>query len=147
MSLSTREIPESTRQMLDNDRAFADAGVQLVDCRRGYAVVAMKVQERMLNGYGACHGGWLLFLSDAAFGCAANSHGTIGLSANSQVSFISSGQHGETLTAVCQLRHHYGRNGLYDITITGESGNLVAEARATARFRTDQILTGEGIAK
>ncbi|QBJ97324.1 hotdog fold thioesterase [Rhodococcus sp. ABRD24] len=136
MNTTDTVIPVSTRDMLTRDRAFADAGLSLRNCEVGTATVTMTVSERMLNGYGRCHGGWLLFLADATFGCAANSHGLVAVSAYAQMNFISGATLGETLSAQACLKHRHGRNGIYDVSIRGGDNRLVAEFRATARFKT-----------
>src|SRR5690606_5652994 len=90
-------ITEATRTMLDADTASASLGIDVVKARDGHAVARMRVTERMVNGHGIAHGGFLFLLADTTFACACNSHGPVTVAAGAEISFITSARLGDEL--------------------------------------------------
>ena len=75
-------------------------------------------------------------LADTAFAMACNpSTGratrmpTITVAAGADISFLKATRAGQTLTAHARRRALSGRSGLYDVTVTDETGDVVAEFR------------------
>ena len=111
-----------------SDAASRMLGIELTDYGPGWARTRMTVRDDMVNGHGICHGGLIFSLADTAFACACNSWGPVTVAAGADISFIASGRRGDRLTAEARVRARYGRNGVYDVTITrGEQ--LIAEFR------------------
>ncbi len=54
----------SAEAMFERDRASQGLGMLLEEVREGYARLSMTVRGDMLNGYGACHGGFIFALAD-----------------------------------------------------------------------------------
>ncbi len=124
---------ESARRMMAADVASAALGIELAELAPGQAVCTMAVTERMVNGHAICHGGYVFLLADTAFACACNSHGPVTVAAGAEISFVSPAQAGETLTATALERTRFGRNGIYDVTVRGGDGRVVAEFRGRSR--------------
>ncbi|GAA3100673.1 hypothetical protein GCM10020001_016850 [Nonomuraea salmonea] len=72
---------ESARRMMDADTASAALGIEPTELGDGRAVCRMTVTERMVNGHGLCHGGYVFLLADTAFAGACNSHGPVTVAA------------------------------------------------------------------
>ncbi|MEU7892413.1 hydroxyphenylacetyl-CoA thioesterase PaaI [Nonomuraea sp. NPDC049152] len=119
--------------MMAADVASAVLGIELVSLAPGQAVCKMAVTERMINGHALCHGGYVFLLADTTFACACNTHGPVTVAAGAEISFVSAARAGETLTATALERTLFGRNGIYDITVRGEDGRVVAEFRGRSR--------------
>ena len=64
---------KTLKEMLSHDRFAAEAGVELLEVREGYAKARMLVTDKHLNGGGVCQGGALFTLADLAFAAVANS--------------------------------------------------------------------------
>jgi len=91
----------------------------------------------MVNGHGIAHGGYLFLLADTAFAYACNSHGPVTVAAGAEISFVTSAQLGDELSAVALERTRYGRNGIYDVTVyrqTPTGRAVVAEFRGRSRI-------------
>ncbi|MBD3941864.1 hotdog fold thioesterase [Microbacterium sp. NEAU-LLC] len=129
--------------MLRRDRASAALGM-VVECDEpGEAVVSMRVRDDMTNGFGITHGGMVFALADTAFAIACNepasgagaASGAAGagegvtVAAGADISFLKATRAGQTLTARAHRRALAGRSGLYDVTVTDETGEVVAEFR------------------
>ena len=115
--------------MYARDLTCQALGITLDDVGAGRAVLAMRVSDAMVNGHGIVHGGYLFLLADAAFAYASNSHGPVAVAQSAHVTFLRAVEPGEVLTAEAVERVRYGRSGLYDVTVAGSDGTVVAELR------------------
>lgn len=117
------------RPMLQNDRASAMLGMTIDVDEPGHAVVTMRVRRDMLNGFAITHGGVVFALADTAFALACNEDEAVTVAAGADVSFLKATTEGQLLTASARRRFRRGRTGLYDVTVTDETGEVVAEFR------------------
>lgn len=108
------------------DRIFINSGMREVAIGAGTAVVEMTVREDMLNGHDVCHGGALFKLADTTMAIAANSYNEVALGAAADISFVDSVRQGDVVRAETTERSRRGRTCLYDVTLTGPDGRLVA---------------------
>lgn len=122
----------AVQRMLKDDIASNTLGIELIELSRGGATVTMTVSETMLNGHAIVHGGYVFLLADTAFACACNSYGPVTVAAGAQITYIAPVHRGERLVARAIERARYGRNGIYDICVSGPNG-VVAEFRGTSR--------------
>ncbi len=122
-----------------NDQASQGLGMTLVSVAPGEAVMAMPVTERMLNGHGTCHGGFIFTLADSAFAFACNTYNEASVAAQCQISFLRPARLGDVLTAHATERHREGRAGIYDISVTA-GPDVVAEFRGHSRTTGKPIL-------
>ena len=114
--------------MMASDAASRLLGIELHEYGKGWARTQLTVRDDMVNGHGICHGGVIFSLADTAFACACNSWGPVTVAAGADIVFIAPGRRGDVLTAAARLRTGYGRNGVYDVTVTrGEQ--VIAEFR------------------
>jgi acyl-CoA thioesterase len=120
--------PGPVEAMLASDAASRMLGIQVPDHGEGWARATMTVREDMVNGHGICHGGLIFSLADTAFACACNSWGPVTVAAGADIAFVAPARRGDVLVADARARARYGRNGIYDVTVTCE-GRLVAELR------------------
>lgn len=115
--------------MMARDAASALLGMVVVRAEPGDAVVSMHVREDMLNGFAITHGGFVFTLADTAFAIACNEDERVTVAAGADISFLRSTVAGQTLTAHAVRRARSGRTGLYDVRVTDEAGEVVAEVR------------------
>ncbi len=109
-----------------NDRVFHALGMRLVEVESGRAVLEMPVREDMLNGHDICHGGMIFSLADTAMAIAANSFNQTAVASSADISFLASALKGDVLRAETDLRSLRKRTGLYDVTIRGRDGEVIA---------------------
>jgi acyl-CoA thioesterase len=129
-TLSPQQLAEAVSQaMLAKDRVAQDLNIQLVSVAPGAASMTMTVQERMLNGFAICHGGYITILADTAFAYACNSYNDVTVASSLGIEFIAAVQGGDVLTAKATEISLAGRTGLYDIDVSNQDGKRVAVMR------------------
>lgn len=119
--------------MWAEDATSRAAGIERVSAAPGEAVLALSVTEAMTNWHGTCHGGYIFLLADTAFGYACNSRNQRMVGQHCSISYLNPAQRGDRLTAQAVERHRAGRSGIYDVTVTREDGQVIAEFRGIAR--------------
>ncbi|WP_312170016.1 hydroxyphenylacetyl-CoA thioesterase PaaI [Microbacterium sp.] len=117
------------RPMMQRDAASAMLGMVVELDEPGEAVVSMTVRDDMLNGFAITHGGLVFTLADTAFAIACNEDERVTVAGGADITFLKSTAAGQRLTARAVRRVVSGRNGLYDVSVTDESGDVVAEVR------------------
>ncbi|GGM44007.1 phenylacetic acid degradation protein PaaD [Microbacterium saperdae] len=117
------------RPMMQRDRASALLGMTVEKDEPGEAVVSMQVRDDMLNGHAITHGGFVFTLADTAFAIACNEDERVTVAAGADIVFVKSTTAGQRLTAHARRRTVVGRAGVYDITVTDDTGDVVAEVR------------------
>lgn len=91
----------------------------------GQAVVSARVKPEHLNIHGACHGGFLYSLADAAFALASNSHGTAAVALVTHMQYFKAVQVGEPLEAHAHEENLGRRTATYRIEVRS-NGRVVA---------------------
>ena len=119
--------------MWAEDTASQGLGMELQAVGPGTARMAMPVRDSMVNGHGMCHGGFIFTLADSAFAFACNSRNAKSVAAGGSINFLRPARLGDTLTATAEERHLAGRSGLYDIRVTNQHGEVIAELRGQSR--------------
>ena len=119
--------------MYADDHAARDLGIEIGEVGAGRAVLAFTVRPQMLNGHDMCHGGMIFTLADTAFAYACNSHNHRAVAFTADITFIAPARKGDRLTAHAQERQRSGRNGIYDVRVTDQTGKIVAEFRGRSR--------------
>jgi acyl-CoA thioesterase len=127
--------------MYARDRASQALGMALEEVRPGYARLRMSVRADMLNGHGICHGGIVFALADSAFAFACNSRDVLTVAAGCSVEFLAPAQQGDALVAVARERFLEGRNGVYDVDVRHDGGELVATFRGRSAATRGRVLT------
>ena len=104
-------------------------GMQLIECKPGYAKLSMEVKALHLNGHKICHGGFIFTLADSTFAFACNSHNKITVAAGCSIEFLKPGQLGDVLTCEGVEQTLSGRHGIYDMRVSNQNGEVVAMFR------------------
>lgn len=125
--------------MMERDLASASLGMVVEHDEPGHAVVSMAVRDDMTNGFHITHGGFVFALADTAFAIACNEDEHITVAQGADITFLASTTTGQTLTATALRRARRGRSGLYDVTVTDGSGEVIAEMRGRS-LTTDRTL-------
>lgn len=116
--------------MFAADRATKDLmQMDLVSCEPGRAVMRMTVREDMLNGHDICHGGLIFTLADSTFAYACNSRNQVTVASGCSIEFLKPGRLGDLLTCQGVEQVLQGRQGVYDMTVTNQRGEVVAVFR------------------
>jgi acyl-CoA thioesterase len=141
MALDADEIARLSKiAMWRDDRASQGMGMEILEVGPGYARLAMPVTDRMLNGHGTCHGGFIFSLADSAFAFACNSHGQPAVAQHCSITYVAPGRLGMRLVAEARERQRGDRSGIYDITVRDEAGTVIAEFRGHSRTLPGSLL-------
>lgn len=135
------------RQVADvlyaRDYAAQHLGIDIEDVGPGHAVLAMTVRPEMLNGHETCHGGMIFALADTAFAYACNSRNEATVAAGCSIEYLAPARKGDRLTATAREAAKTGRQGVYDIAITNDAGDIIATFRGrSASLRKPVIEAG-----
>ena len=122
------------------DEAYArKLGMRLVELGPGYAVVEMDPQEDMTNIHGMIHGGAIFSVLDEAFQASCNSHGTVAVALNVNVTYHNPPARGSRLRAESREIHRSRKTGTYDIKVTDDKGRLIASCLALAYRKKEPL--------
>lgn len=123
-----------------NKEPFASKfGLKLLEIGDGYSKVEMTFRPDMENLFGTAHGGAVFALIDEAFETASNSHGTLAVALNINVTYVASPQPGSTLRSEAREVSRTRKTASYDIKVHDEGGNLIATCMALV-YRKGQPL-------
>jgi acyl-CoA thioesterase len=114
-------------------------GMELKDIGPGHSVVEMTLRPEMENILGMAHGGAIFALIDEAFETASNSHGTVAVALNMNITYISSPPMGTLLRAEAREISLTRRTASYLINVTDAQNQLVATCQALV-YRKDETL-------
>jgi acyl-CoA thioesterase len=131
----------SARAMYEQDRASQALGMRVLEVRPGYARLAMKVREDMVNGHQICHGGLIFTLADSAFAFACNTYDLVTVAAAGTIEFLLAARLGDELTATAEERTRSKRTGVYDVSVHNQRGECVALFRGRSHQIGGSITT------
>jgi acyl-CoA thioesterase len=120
----------------------AKFGLKLLEIGDGYSKVEMQFRPDMENLFGSAHGGALFALIDEAFETASNSHGTLAVALNMNITYVAPPQPGSTLRAEAREVSLTRKTASYDIKVHDEKSNLIATCMALV-YRKGQPLPFE----
>jgi acyl-CoA thioesterase len=103
--------------------------IRLVEVDDGYAACEMEYTEVMENMHGMAHGGAIFSLIDEAFEVSSNSHGTIAVALNMNVTYMKPPTRNTVLRAESREISKGNKTATYQITVADRDG-LVAVCQA-----------------
>lgn len=118
--------------MYADDVASRSLGIVVEQVAPGRAAARMRIAPAMVNGHAIAHGGYIFLLADTAFAFACNTRGPA-LAAGAEIVFVRPAREGEELVAEASERVRFGLGGVYDVTVRGAAGDVVAEFRGHSR--------------
>ena len=132
--LSPQMLAEACAEaMWSEDATSQRLGMRIERIAPGEATLSMEITDFMLNGHGVAHGGFIFALADSAFAFACNGYNQRTVGHQASITYVAPGRRGERLTAVAREMYRAGRNGIYDVHVTNEHGEPVAEFRGHSR--------------
>ena len=138
--------PTTPQQVADamhaRDHAARALDINIVAVNLGSATVSMVVRQDMVNGHDICHGGYMALLCDTAFAYACNSYNFNTVASGFSIEILAPAKLGDTLVAVGVEQAQRGRQGVYDIKLTNQNGDIIALFRGkSARIAGEVIPT------
>jgi len=141
-AMNRRNIMENVRKFFKKDRFAKYVGIELIEVSEGKARVRLKIRQEHLNGVDLVHGGAIFALADFAFAVASNSHGTIALGVNANISYLKAAR-GGVLTADAIEVARNPNLATYQINITNEEDDLIAVFQGTVYRKKDPLNEGK----
>jgi len=124
------KVREAIFQKVEKEPFAQKFGIKLLELGEGYSKVGMKFTADMENFLGMAHGGALFALIDEAFETASNSHGTVAVALNMNITYISPPSPESSLIAEAQEFGKTQKTAVYDIKLYDEQNHLIASCEA-----------------
>ena len=133
------KIKEAMRQQVKKEPFARKLGLDLIEVDEGYAVVEMVCTEEMENIFQMTHGGAIFTLIDEAFEISCNSHGTVAVALNVNITYHRAPSPDSTLRAEAKEVSRTRKTGNYYITVKDDGENLIASCQALAYRKGDKL--------
>ena len=131
--MNSQEIAAASAAALyKRDTAARSLGIRVEEIAPGRASLSMSVEDKMVNGHGICHGGYIFTLADTAFAYACNSRNASTVAAGARIEFLAPARLGDRLSATASEVSLRGRNGVYDVVVSREDGEQLALFRGNS---------------
>ncbi len=98
--INPQDIPH---KMLSLDPFSQWLGIEIVEVKKGYCKLGLRIRSEMLNSMQKAHGGIAYALADTAFGFAANTHGRFAVSIETSINHIEALHEDDYVIAETQL--------------------------------------------
>jgi len=119
-------LRQAFHSRVDKEPLASKFGLKLLEIGDGYSKVEMKFRPDMENLFERVHGAAVFALIDEAFETAGNSHGTLAVALNMNVTFVASLKPGSTLRAEAREISLTRKTASYDIKVHDDRGDLIA---------------------
>lgn len=129
---------DNLKKFVESDRFAKHLGIEMLEYGGGKAKARMEIKDHHLNSAGMLHGGAIFSLADAVFSAASNSHGTLAVAINVNISFFKAVKSG-ILTANAEEASFNPRIAIYLITVTDEAGSKIALFQGTVYRKKESI--------
>ena|SRR5208283_2765738 len=113
-------------------------GIRLAEVGEGYAVCEMEYRETMDNLHGMAHGGAVFSLIYEAVEISSNSHGTVAVALNMNVTYIKPAKKNSMLRARSQEISRGRKTASYHITVEDDEG-LIAVCQGLVYREKEQL--------
>lgn len=127
-------------QFFKNDRFAERVGIELLEVSEGSARARMEIKDHHLNSVNIVHGAAIFSLADLVFSVASNSHGTVAVAVNVNITFMKAAS-GGTLFAEATEVSRNPKLASYTIRVTDEAGDLIALFQGMVYRKKDKILS------
>jgi len=132
--------PLEIKEFIQEKDYFAGhVGIELLDVSKGSARAKMDIKKHHLNGVGIVHGAAIFALADLVFAAASNSHGTVALAINVNISFVNAGKC-KTLYAEAAELSRNPKLATYHIPVVDENGTLIATFNGMVYRKKDRFV-------
>ncbi|WP_299083258.1 hydroxyphenylacetyl-CoA thioesterase PaaI [uncultured Ruegeria sp.] len=133
----------AAKAMWTDDGASKWLGMTLIEVDEGYAVMQLTVKQHHCNGHGMCHGGITFSLADSCFAFACNSRNQATVAQHNTISYTAPGRMGDTLRAEAREVSLAGRSGIYDVRVSNQHNQTIAEFRGLSRVISGTLFDEE----
>ncbi|MCU0785092.1 MAG: hotdog fold thioesterase [Verrucomicrobia bacterium] len=129
---------QNIKKYFKNDQFAARSDVELLEVTPGCAKAKMTLHPHHLNGHNTVQGGAIFTLADFAFAAAANSHGTVAVAINVNITFMKAATTGTLWAEAREVSKNF-KLGSYSVEVKDDRGELVACFQGLAYRKKDKI--------
>jgi len=129
---------DDLKKFVAKDSFAKHLGVEMLEYGYGKAKAKMAIGAHHLNSAGKLHGGAIFSLADAVFSIASNSHGTLAVAINVNISFIKAMSRGVVIAEASEVSVN-PKLATYLINVKDEAGDLVAQIQGMVYRKKDNI--------
>lgn len=130
--MNDKKAIETLIQATEEEPYARKMGIRTVSLEPGHAIVEMDSGDDDGNIFGMVHGGAIFSLIDEAFQLSCNSHGTVAVALNVNVTYHRPPDKKGILRAESIEVHRSRKTGTYDIKVTDQKDRLIASCMALA---------------
>jgi len=121
-----------------NDQFAAHNNIELLEAGNGRAKAKMTLHPHHWNGLGTVHGGALFTLADFCFAAACNSHGTVAVAIDANITFMKAISGGTLIAEAREIAKNF-KLGSYTVEVRNELGELIAQFQGLAYRKKDLL--------
>ena len=129
---------QNVKNYFQTDQFAALCNIELLEVAPGHAKAKMPLQPHHWNGLQTVHGGAIFTLADFTFAAAANSHGTIAVAINANITFMKAAVSGTLWAEAREVSKNF-KLGSYAIEIKDDQGDLVAQFQGLVYRKKDKL--------
>jgi acyl-CoA thioesterase len=129
---------QEIKKYFKNDQFAARADVELLEVAPGRARAKMALHPHHWNGLNTVQGGAIFTLADFCFAAAANSHGTVAVAINVNITFMKAATTGTLWAEAREVSKNY-KLGSYNVDVKDDEGHLVASFQGLAYRKKDSL--------
>jgi acyl-CoA thioesterase len=129
---------ENIRRCFKNDRFAERTNVELLTVSPGHATAKMVLHPHHLNGLKTIQGGAIFTLADFTFAAAANSHGTVAVAINANITFIKAAVTGTLWAEAREVSKNF-KIGSYLVEVKDDQGDMVAQFQGLVYRKKDKL--------
>jgi acyl-CoA thioesterase len=133
------KVKEALSRQVEKEPFAKELGLNLIEVDDGYAVVEMVCTEEMENIFRMTHGGAIFTLIDEAFEISCNSHGTVAVALNVNITYHRAPSANSTLRAEAKEVSRTRKTGNYYITVKDDEDSLIASCQALAYRKGEKL--------
>lgn len=139
VSMTKKDVPTLLKEMATREPFARLLDIKVLEIKTGHAKVQATIGPEMLNIHGITHGGALFGLVDEAFELASNSHGTVAVALNLNITFFAPTGTEDVLIAEAREIYRTARTATYQIDVTKDKGKLIATCQALVYRKKDPL--------
>ncbi len=133
------KLKEAIYRQVEKEPFAKTSGLRLIALDAGFSRVEMTFTPDMENIFGLAHGGAIFSLIDEALETASNSHGTMALALNMNITYVAPPSPGSKLIAEAREFSRTHKTASYDVKVFDEQDRLIASSQGLV-YRQGKLL-------
>ena len=129
---------ENIKRYFEGDQFARHCGIELLSVSPGHARAKMALAPHHWNALKTVQGGAIFTLADYTFAAASNSHGTIAVAINVNITFMKAAVSGTLWAEAREVSKNF-KIGTYSVEIRDDKGELIAQFQGLAYRKKDKL--------